>query len=67
MAPNPVPEIQRCSLTTDVLQLLALGVQDSLHFDFMDKPKRSRFLNFQLQYYFFLTYQFNVSFLFLVD
>ena len=27
-----------CSLTTVVLQLLALGVQDPLHFDFMDKP-----------------------------
>ncbi|KAI9563591.1 hypothetical protein GHT06_011055 [Daphnia sinensis] len=38
MAPNAVPEIQRCSLTTVVLQLLALGVQDPLHFDFMDKP-----------------------------
>ncbi|XP_046640656.1 ATP-dependent RNA helicase DHX33-like [Daphnia pulicaria] len=38
MAPNPIPEIQRCSLTTVVLQLLALGVQDPLNFDFMDKP-----------------------------
>ena len=38
MAPNAIPEIQRCSLTTVVLQLLALGVQDPLHFDFMDKP-----------------------------
>ena len=27
-----------CSLTTVILQLLALGVQDPLNFDFMDKP-----------------------------
>jgi len=38
MSPNAVPEIQRCSLTTVILQLLALGVQDPLNFDFMDKP-----------------------------
>ena len=38
MPTNSVPEIQRCSLTTVVLQLLALGVEDPLNFDFMDKP-----------------------------
>lgn len=31
-------EILGCSLTTVVLQLLALGVQDPLNFDFMDRP-----------------------------
>lgn len=31
-------KILGCSLTTVVLQLLALGVQDPLNFDFMDKP-----------------------------
>lgn len=30
--------ITGCSLTTVVLQLLALGVQNPLHFDYMDKP-----------------------------
>jgi ATP-dependent RNA helicase DHX33 len=33
-----VPEIQRCSLSSVVLQLLALGIQDPANFDFMDKP-----------------------------
>uniref|UniRef100_A0AAY4E908 RNA helicase n=1 Tax=Denticeps clupeoides TaxID=299321 RepID=A0AAY4E908_9TELE len=33
-----VPEIQRCNLTSVVLQLLALGISDVLNFDFMSKP-----------------------------
>ncbi|XP_052810600.1 ATP-dependent RNA helicase DHX33-like [Mya arenaria] len=35
---NTVPEIQRCNLASVVLQLLAMGIHDILHFDFMDKP-----------------------------
>ena len=33
-----VPEIQRCSLSSVVLQLMALGVNKLQHFDFMDCP-----------------------------
>ncbi|KAF7995038.1 hypothetical protein HCN44_004510 [Aphidius gifuensis] len=38
MLPTPVPEIQRTNLATTVLQLKAMGINDLLHFDFMDKP-----------------------------
>nr|CAD7194545.1 unnamed protein product [Timema douglasi] len=34
---NPIPEIQRCNLTSVVLQLLTLGINPA-SFDFMDKP-----------------------------
>jgi ATP-dependent RNA helicase DHX33 len=36
-----IPEIQRCNLSTAVLELLALGISDILDFDFMDKPSRT--------------------------
>ncbi|KAJ9595956.1 hypothetical protein L9F63_012849, partial [Diploptera punctata] len=39
MLMNPVPEIQRCHLTSVVLQLLALGLSP-LSFDFMDTPPK---------------------------
>ncbi|XP_077987856.1 ATP-dependent RNA helicase DHX33-like [Glandiceps talaboti] len=35
---NMIPEIQRCNLSSVVLQLLALGIPNIVHFDFMDKP-----------------------------
>eukprot|EP00937_MAST-01D_sp_MAST-1D-sp2_P004361 g4361.t1 len=35
---NPVPEIQRTNLGSVVLMLKSLGINDLLHFDFMDKP-----------------------------
>jgi len=35
-----VPEIKRCNLKGVVLQLLALGVNDVLRFDFMDSPSQ---------------------------
>ncbi|EZG82239.1 putative ATP-dependent RNA helicase [Gregarina niphandrodes] len=38
MLPTAVPEIQRSELCSTVLQLKALGVNDLLHFDFMDAP-----------------------------
>ncbi|KAL3687732.1 hypothetical protein R1sor_014041 [Riccia sorocarpa] len=36
-----VPEIKRCNLANVVLQLKALGIDDVLGFDFMDKPSRA--------------------------
>ncbi|CAN8022020.1 unnamed protein product [Ixodes persulcatus] len=38
MKEHSVPEIQRCSLSGVVLQMLALGISDIFAFDFMDKP-----------------------------
>ena len=38
MLPTPVPEIQRTNLATTVLQLKAMGINDLIHFDFMDAP-----------------------------
>lgn len=35
---STTPEIQRCNLSSIVLQLLALGVKDVVHFDFLDAP-----------------------------
>ena len=35
---NPVPEILRCSLSSVVLNMKALGVQDLMRFDFLDTP-----------------------------
>jgi len=35
---NTVPEIQRISMSNVVLMLKSLGINDLLHFDFMDKP-----------------------------
>ncbi|KAJ8315015.1 hypothetical protein KUTeg_007165 [Tegillarca granosa] len=50
--PNTVPEIQsiylfilRCNLSSVVLQLLAMGITDVVHFDFMDKPSTESILN----------------------
>lgn len=38
MLPNSVPEIQRTNLANTVLTLKAMGVNDLIHFDFMDPP-----------------------------
>lgn len=38
MLPNSVPEIQRMNLSTIVLTLKAMGINDLLNFDFMDPP-----------------------------
>lgn len=35
---NNVPEMQRSNLTTVILQLKALGIEDVLHFDFLSPP-----------------------------
>lgn len=44
LRPTTVPEIQQVRLTSVVLQLKALGVEDPLSFDFMDKPPISSLL-----------------------
>ncbi|XP_001624631.2 ATP-dependent RNA helicase DHX33 [Nematostella vectensis] len=38
LAEATVPEIQRCNLSSVILQLMALGIPDIASFDFMDKP-----------------------------
>ncbi|RUS25213.1 P-loop containing nucleoside triphosphate hydrolase protein [Jimgerdemannia flammicorona] len=38
MLPNPVPEIQRMNLSLTVLTMKAMGINDLIHFDFMDPP-----------------------------
>lgn len=40
-----MPEIQRCNLTSVVLQLMALGISDVLHFDFLDCPSQDAIEN----------------------
>ncbi|XP_076943543.1 pre-mRNA-splicing factor ATP-dependent RNA helicase DEAH10-like [Bidens hawaiensis] len=37
---STVPEIKRCNLSNVILQLIALGVDDIIGFDFMEKPDR---------------------------
>ncbi|KIY98086.1 RNA helicase [Monoraphidium neglectum] len=41
LAPTTPPEILRSNLASTVLQLKALGVEDVVGFDFMDKPPRA--------------------------
>lgn len=38
MLPNPVPEIQRTNLSSTILTLKAMGINDLIAFDFMDPP-----------------------------
>lgn len=38
MLPTTVPEIQRQNLSNTILMLKAMGIDDLLHFDFMDPP-----------------------------
>ena len=38
MLPTTIPEIQRANLSSVVLQMKAMGINDLLHFDFMDRP-----------------------------
>lgn len=37
------PEIKRCNLSNVILQLKALGVDDIIGFDFLEKPSRWKF------------------------
>lgn len=38
MLPTTIPEIQRKNVTATILMLKAMGINDLLHFDFMDPP-----------------------------
>lgn len=38
MLPNTIPEIQRQNLSNTLLMLKAIGINDLIHFDFMDPP-----------------------------
>ena len=45
MLPTSIPEIQRQNLSTTILVLKAMGINDLLHFDFMDAPATSSVLH----------------------
>ncbi|ODQ65768.1 P-loop containing nucleoside triphosphate hydrolase protein [Nadsonia fulvescens var. elongata DSM 6958] len=45
MEESPVPEIQRQNIANTILLLKAMGINDLLHFDFMDKPPVNTMLN----------------------
>lgn len=45
MMPNPVPEIQRQNLALTILMLKAMGINDLLHFEFMDPPPAPTMVN----------------------
>ena len=44
LAPTTLPEIQRVNLATVALQLKALGFDDLVGFDFMDRPPTAAML-----------------------
>jgi len=44
MLPTTIPEIQRKNLSTTILMLKAMGINDLLHFDFMDPPPTNSML-----------------------
>jgi ATP-dependent RNA helicase DHX8/PRP22 len=44
MTPTSVPEIQRQNLSHTILMLKAMGINDLLHFDFMDPPPTNTML-----------------------
>lgn len=44
MLPTSVPEIQRQNLSNIILMLKAMGINDLLHFDFMDPPPTNTML-----------------------
>ncbi|KAK9476447.1 P-loop containing nucleoside triphosphate hydrolase protein [Lipomyces japonicus] len=45
MQPSTVPEIQRQNLSHTILMLKAMGINDLLHFDFMDPPPTNTMLS----------------------
>ena len=51
MLPTSVPELLRTNLGTTVLTLKAMGINDLLHFDFMDPPPTQTLLNALEQLY----------------
>ena len=52
MQENTYPEILRSNLGTVVLQLKKLGIDDLVHFDFMDPPGKTAFGNGNIKGYF---------------
>jgi ATP-dependent RNA helicase DHX8/PRP22 len=44
MLPSSIPEIQRQNLSHTILMLKAMGINDLLHFDFMDPPPTNTML-----------------------
>ncbi|EPE36784.1 P-loop containing nucleoside triphosphate hydrolase [Glarea lozoyensis ATCC 20868] len=44
MLPTSIPDIQRQNLSTTILMLKAMGINDLLHFDFMDPPPTNTML-----------------------
>jgi ATP-dependent RNA helicase DHX8/PRP22 len=51
MLPMPVPEILRANLSNVVLQLKAMGINDLVHFEFMDPPSPQTLVNALNQLY----------------
>lgn len=45
MLPTTIPEIQRQELSNTILMLKAMGINDLLHFDFMDPPPTNTMLS----------------------
>ena len=45
MLDSPVPELQRTNLASTVLTMKALGIEDLLNFDFMDKPAEAQLVS----------------------
>jgi ATP-dependent RNA helicase DHX8/PRP22 len=45
MLPTSIPEIQRQNLSMTILMLKAMGINDLLHFDFMDPPPTNTMLS----------------------
>ena len=45
MPGETVPEIRRTSLISTVLNLKRLGIDDVLHFDYMDPPEMDRLVD----------------------
>ncbi|KAJ5397376.1 ATP-dependent RNA helicase DHX8 [Penicillium cosmopolitanum] len=45
MLPTTIPEIQRQNLSHTILMLKAMGINDLLHFDFMDPPPTNTMLS----------------------
>jgi ATP-dependent RNA helicase DHX8/PRP22 len=45
MLDSPIPELQRTNLASTVLTMKALGIEDLLHFDFMDKPAEAQLIS----------------------
>lgn len=43
---STIPEIKRCNLSNIILQLKAMGVDDIIGFDFIEKPSRLHFFKF---------------------